>query len=211
MVNPEYFRDLIAIGAEVAGIADPREVLIDCRRRAEHVREEHLLDLPLEPDLTHLWLEECDIGDATVLPLIANHRLEVLEVGTTRVTAAVLHLVPGWQHLARLGIGGMTGINEAIECLMNHPSLEGIDLSRTDITAANLERLLLNSKLNNVDISGTGIGIPDVEHLNDDDAEPSRLVSIRLNETERCSICLGFQEQYRAEAEAEHRKRLGMT
>ena len=179
---------LIDIGCEVSIIADPREVFVDCRGR--DVQDGLLAELYREKDLTHLWLEGCDISDVSILQLSANYRLEVLDIGSTRVSATVLRIVPTLFHLAGLFLRGMQGINPSIEYLVNHPSLEGIDLSFTDIAAPGLIRLLRSSRITNVDVSGTQIVPSDILPLDDLDADPCRSVHFRFSNAEGTAIVM---------------------
>ena len=187
---PKCLRSLSSRGAEVSVIADPREILVDCR--GCDIRDEDLSGLQLERDLTHVWLDGCKISDDAILQLRMNPRLEALYIGSTRATWKILRIVPHLPHLAGLGIDHMTGVDLGIEYLSDHPALETLDLSYTDITGPNLARLLVHSRLTDVDVIGTSIIGSDVVRLDDLDADPYRTVTVHLGESDRVSIVMGF-------------------
>ena len=185
---PEYLADVVTTGAEVSIIAEPRQVIIDCRGCA--IDDRHLASIARDPNLTWLCLFECDVSNEGVLRLSGKPELEYIDVGSTRVDGSILRIVPSLPALGGIGLKGVQHINANIDFLKNHPMLDMLDLSFSDVTACELCRLLVNSRVTGVDVRGTGITASDVEALDDLDAEPYRTVSIRLSETERVAIVM---------------------
>jgi len=188
---PEYFAGVVATGAEVSIVAEPRQVVVDCR--GCEICDRHLADIAREPDLTSLWLNNCSVTNSGVSKLIANERLEYLDVGSTHVDGSILRIVPSLPRLGGLGLTQIQRIALGIEFLLDHPTLSVIDFSFSDVTPSDLRIVLANSRVTNVDATGTRIEASDLTDLDDIDAEPYRTVIIRLSDLETMAIVMGFK------------------
>ncbi len=145
----------------------------------------NLAALTLEPDLTDLMLSGCDVSNVAVSQLVANQRLQWLDLSETRVDGDIQKIVPLMPNLKGIGLGRIPNVNANIEYLINHPKLNSVDLSHTDVTFHSLARLLKNSQIDRADVRGTTIAACEVATLDDDDADPYRYVHVYYGESER--------------------------
>jgi len=189
---PAYFANVIAAGAEVSIIAEPRQVIVDCRGCEIH--DEHLVDIARDPDLEWLWLNGCSVTNSGVSKLSGSNRLEWLDIGSTRVTGSILHIVPSLPRLGGIGLAGIRQVDSNIEFLMDHPALDVVDFSFSDVTRRSLRQLLVRSRVTHVDVTGTGIIASDLADLDDIDAEPQRTVSIILSDSESLGIVMELRD-----------------
>lgn len=143
----------------------------------------------------YLALYQCkNISDA-VIPIIARMPLlEYLCLGFTQVTGSGLAKLPVFEELHTVSIEGLKGMAYLIDYLCSLPRLKGLELSFTDISANDVEKLLVHSGIDYLTIAGCGIGINDLSHLdvevNDFDRESCKFVGVWLDVTPGSCHCI---------------------
>jgi hypothetical protein len=177
---------LSRLGAEVSVLADV-EVVIDARNSS--VGDEHVKFIAAVDNLT--WLSLCGtrLTNAGALQLATLSNLEHLDLGETQIDGSCLHIVKHFGRLIRLDLEGISGVSRHCSYLYNHKTLAAINLSFTDITTADLVRLLENSNLEVVEANGVNVAASTLLGLNQPDADPYRCVTVCIGEGE----CVRFE------------------
>jgi hypothetical protein len=164
--------------AEASYNAENDYLIVDARD--SEIDDSDLVLLARYPNISFLHLARTSVTTAGLFRLGILPKLDYLNINETRFNSDCLEFILQQSRLSGLGLAGLKWVND-LSFLKQLPHLECVWLDDTEVSTDSIRDLVLNTKVNEISLCGTGLKAEffqdlDNPNLDLDDARQVKLI-----------------------------------